>query len=260
MKFDFTKVAGLSAEAITFLTDAAVVTAMDTESDAQLAAQVAAQVKVKETEFETSKADFKVKMDALDVKRKQAEKDLKAALEKKTGDATADELKAAQLEATTLKGQLEALQTEKEKLANDYESTAKSLQQKEHESIIHNAVTAFNKQNKEIQVNPDFEDVLGMYAKEHVQLEKDDKGVFIPKISKFDGTPLTTAEGLGTPTDWLNYLRNEKPAFFTAPNGSGASGAKAAGGGNGKTMARADFEALPAHEKGTAAAEYTLVD
>jgi len=260
MKFDFSKAPGLSAEALKILNDPKVVDAMDTESDAQLAAQVAAQVKEKEIAFEESKKNFKTKMDALDEKRKQAEKDLKAALEKKTGNPTADELKAAQLEATTLKGQLEALQTEREKLAKDYEKTLNSLQQKEHESIIHSAVTTFNQQNKEIQVNPEFEDVLSMYAKEHVKLEKDDKGQFVPKITKFDGTPLTTAEGLGTPVDWLNYLRNEKPAFFTAPSGSGASGSRAPSGGTEKTMARADFEALTPQEKGTAAAEYTIVD
>ena len=259
MKFDFSKLA-LTDEQKAVLEDPAVIKAMDTESDTQISTQVAAQITTKEQEFATAKAQFKTSMDALNQKLTDKEAELKTALEKKTGNPTADELQAAKLEATTLKGQLEALQTERDKLSTDYTKAQETLLQKEHGAIIGKAIQQYNKDHPELKVLPDTVEVIELLAQNYVSVTPNDKGEYEVAVTKADGNPLTTADGLGTPVDWLIYMQQEKPALFNTPAGGGAPGQGKGGARGDKVMTRAAFDQIPPAERAKAAAEYTLVD
>jgi len=254
MKFDFSK-AKLSAEALKILNDPDVVSLIDKETDAGVEAQVTAQIKQKEQDFETSKNKFKANMDKLNQKLKDKEKELETILKKGTGDVDKDEFLRLKSKAEKLEGQLEALQNEKVELENKYGEAEKTLTMREHHDTIRGAIEQYNVQNKEWQVNPDSIEVVEMLAEKYVK--KGEDGEYV--ATRLDGKPLTTAEGMGTPIDWLTYIRQEKPSLFITPKGSGAPGSTSRGVG-GKSMSRAEFEALPQSEKAEAAENFTIVD
>ena len=258
MKFDFTNTE-LSAEVKAALAAPDVIAAMDTLSEAdmgtQITARVAAEMVAKTNEFNTSKQTFKTNMDALDAKLKTAEADLKTAIDKGTGSVDQDAFNAAKLKVTTLEGQIVELRTESDGYKTNYENAARSLQTSDKRATIRTAITKFNKDHPEINVVPDAVELIDMLSDKYV--ENDDKGGYA--IKRFDGNPLTTAEGLGTVGDWLNHLHTEKPSFFASPKGSGAPGSQS-GGAGGKTITRTDFEALSPGDRANIAKTHTLVD
>lgn len=67
-----------------------------------------------------------------------------------------------------------------------------------------------------------------------------------------DGSPVLGKDGKTpfSPAEWIEMQKELKPHWFPAStSGGGSGGARSEGSGNGKTIKRSDFDALPGHEK-----------
>ncbi len=77
-----------------------------------------------------------------------------------------------------------------------------------------------------------------------------------------DGKPVLGKDGKTpfSPAEWIESMTEVAPHWF--PNGASGGGASnnGSGAGNGKTMKRATFDALPASEKAAASKAYTIKD
>ncbi len=183
----------------------------------------------KQTEINNSldvaKAEFKIKMDNMDAKTKEAH-----AVADKFKGLDPDEipvLQEARKKNPELEGALDEMRKERDEYLTKLESRESELQLTQFKDTISKTVNSFNTQNPDISVRDDMREFVDDLAIKHF---RDIDGKLIPH--KADGTPLITKDGYGNESDWLAQLREDKPSLFNSPTGSGATGSKGQGGEN----------------------------
>lgn len=169
-----------------------------------------------------AKDEFKSKMNALDDKLKAATTELD-----KYSGIDPDKVKALESSAKgkdELEATLAAIKDKYTQAEKALEQKSLQLQELALNNIINETISQFNTKNPTVAVRDDARDLVAMLAK---QSFREQDGAFVPHNP--DGSAMATENGFATPVDWLKKLRSEKPLFFNAPTGSGASGSNGTG-------------------------------
>ncbi len=204
---DFSKVEGITPEALEVLNSENIQSAIETEINNNL---------------DVAKAEFKIKMNNMDSKVKEAQ-----AVASKFEGLDPDEisvLQEARKKNPELEAALDLVKKEKEEALSRLEQKENLLKEKEFKDIISTTVNSFNTHNPDISVRDDMRDIIDDLA---IKQFKEVDGALVPH--KIDGTPIITKDGYGKASDWIEQLRADRPSLFNAPTGSGASGSNRSG-------------------------------
>ena len=248
MSFDFSKIEGLEPELVEQLNANDVLkTAIGGYVDKSVDARV-------EVKLESAKSEFKSKMDALGGKLTAAQEQVKAfeGIDPKEINV----LKSAKNEAPELKAQLEELRKSYDLSVSEAQESVKKLQDMQLSDTITQSINAYNAKNTAVSVKPEVMELIVGLAKKRMKVDPETNQT---RVYDSSGNVMATNEGAATPQDLLSALREEYPPLFNSPTGSGASGTQSTSG-SASQMSRSKFDALPAHEKATAATKYTITE
>ena len=209
------------------------------------AKELAVQLAAKQTEeatkqFDAAKADFKLKMDAMDAKLKAKESDPSkpSAREQELEGVLAQ----VRIENEQLRKGQDDLRKEKEAKELEIESLAR-------DHLMDGEINIYNAHATKTAADakPD----LIAYLKQEMKgrLTTID-GKIVP--THRDGTPMYTHDGFATMQTLITAIRQEKPSLFNHPTGSGATGQNQSGSANKPLNQMTEAERVAAYKENPA--------